>query len=396
MKKKIAILGSTGSIGKTLLDIVNQNKKIIEVSLLTAHRDYNTLLKQAKKFNVKNIIITDKESFKKIKKKNTNKKIKIFNNFECLNKIFSKKLDYVMSSIVGISGLEPTLKIIKYTRLIAIANKESIICGWSLILKALNESKTKFIPVDSEHFSLWYGFKNIDLKKIEKIYLTASGGPFRKIPINNFKNITIKKALNHPNWKMGKKISIDSATLMNKIFEVIEAKNIFNIPYKKIKILIHPKSYVHAIIKSNDGLIKIIAHETTMKIPIFNTLGFDYKNKLNSKKLNLENLNKLNLEEVDPKRYPIINLLKLIPNNHSLFETVIVSANDVLVDLFLKKQIKFNQISLNLFKLINKIEFFKYKKKRPKNVKEIVYLNNYVRLKILEKVYKSVDVKKSF
>ena len=195
---------------------------------------------------------------------------------------------------------------------------------------------------------------------------------------------------------MGKKISIDSATLMNKIFEVIEAKNIFNIPYKKIKILIHPKSYVHAIIKSNDGLIKIIAHETTMKIPIFNTLGFDYKNKLNSKKLNIENLNKLNLEEVDPKRYPIINLLKLIPNNHSLFETVIVSANDVLVDLFLKKQIKFNQISLNLFKLINKIEFFKYKKKRPKNVKEIVYLNNYVRLKILEKVYKSGDVKKSF
>ncbi len=396
MKKKIAILGSTGSIGKILLDIINQNKNIAEVSLLTAHKDYNTLLKQAKKFNVKNLIITDKESFTKIKKKNTNNKIKIFNNFECLNKIFKKRLDYVMSSIVGISGLEPTLKIIKYTRIIAIANKESIICGWSLILKALKDSKTKFIPVDSEHFSLWYGLKNIDLKKVEKIYLTASGGPFRKIKINNFKNITIKKALNHPNWKMGKKISIDSATLMNKIFEVIEAKNIFKIPYKKIKILIHPKSYVHAMIESNDGLIKIIAHETTMKIPIFNTLGFDSKNKLNSKKLNIDNLNKLNLEEVDPKRYPIINLLKLIPNNHSLFETVIVSANDVLVDLFLKKQIKFNQISLNLFKLINKEEFLIYKKKQPKNVKEILYLNNYVRLKILEKVYKSVDVKKSF
>ena len=394
MKKKIAILGSTGSIGKTLLSIVNQNKNTVEVCLLSAHKDYNRLLKQAKIFNVKNLIITDRESFEKIKKKNINRKIKIFNNFECLNKIFNKKIDYVMSSIVGISGLEPTLKIIKYTKVIAIANKESIICGWNLILKALNNSKTNFIPVDSEHFSLWYGLKNINLKKIEKIYLTASGGPFYKTSINNFKNITIKKALNHPNWKMGKKISIDSATLMNKIFEVIEAKNIFKIPYNKIEILIHPKSYVHAMIKSSDGLIKIIAHETTMKIPIFNTLGFNYKHKLNSKELNIKKLNKLNLEKVDPKRYPVINLLKLIPNNHSLFETVLVSANDVLVDLFLKKQIKFNQISTKFFKLINNIEFLKYKKKQPKNVKEIVYLNNYVRLKILEKVYKSDHAKK--
>ncbi len=389
MKKKIAILGSTGSIGKTLLDIVHQNKNTIEVSLLSANKDYNTLLKQAKKFNVKNLIVTDKESFKKIQKKIKNNKIKIFNNFECLNKIFNRKLDYVMSSIVGINGLEPTLKIIKYTKIIAIANKESIICGWNLILKALNNSKTNFIPVDSEHFSLWYGLKNINLKKIEKIYLTASGGPFYKTPIKNFKKITIKKALNHPNWKMGKKISVDSATLMNKIFEVIEAKNIFKIPYSKIEILIHPKSYVHAMIKFNDGLIKIIAHETTMKIPIFNTLDFDYKNKIKTKRLNIGNLNNLNLEKVNPKRYPIINLLKLIPNNHSLFETVIVSTNDILVDLFLKKKIKFNQINTNFFKQINKIEFLKYKKKIPKNVKEIVDLNNYVRLKILEKVYKS-------
>ena len=389
MKKKIAILGSTGSIGKTLLNIVNQNKNLIEVSLLTAHKDYQTLIKQAKKFSVKNLIITDKESFKKIKKKKINNKIKIFNNFDCLNKIFNKKIDYSMSSIVGINGLEPTLKIIKYSKVIAIANKESIICGWSLILKEINKNKTKFIPVDSEHFSLWYGLKNINLNNIENIYLTASGGPFHKTPLNNFQKITIKKALNHPNWKMGKKISVDSATLINKIFEVIEAKNIFNIPYNKIKILIHPNSYIHAIIKTNDGLIKIIAHDTTMKIPIYNTLIFNNKKKIITKKINISKLNNLSFENVNSKRYPIINLLKLIPNNHSLYETIIVSANDVLVDLFLKKQIKFNQISTNFFKIINQKEFLKYKKIRPKNVKEIVHLNNYVRLKILEKVYKS-------
>ena len=389
MKKKIAILGSTGSIGKTLLNIVNQNKDLIEVTLLTAHKDYNTLIKQAKKYSVKNLIITDKESFKKIKQKKLNNKIKIFNNFDCLNKIFNKKIDYSMSSIVGINGLEPTLKIIKFTKVIAIANKESIICGWNLILKELNKSKTTFIPVDSEHFSLWYGLKNINLNKIEKIYLTASGGPFHKTPIKNFQKITIKKALKHPNWKMGKKISVDSATLINKIFEVIEAKNIFNIPYNKIKILIHPHSYVHAIIKIDDGLIKIIAHETTMEIPIYNTLIFNNKKKILTKKINIIKLNNLSLEEVNSKRYPIINLLKLIPNNHSLFETIIVSTNDVLVELFLKKQIKFNQISTIFFKVINQKEFQRYKKIRPKNTQEILHLNDYVRLKILEKVYKS-------
>ena len=389
MKKKIAILGSTGSIGKTLLNIVNQNKDLIEVTLLTANKDYNTLIKQAKKYSVKNLIITDKESFKKIKQKKLNSKIKIFNNFDCLNKIFNKKIDYSMSSIVGIDGLEPTLKIIKFTKVIAIANKESIICGWNLILKELNKSKTRFIPVDSEHFSLWYGLKNINLNKIEKIYLTASGGPFHKTPIKNFQKITIKKALKHPNWKMGKKISVDSATLINKIFEVIEAKNIFNIPYNKIKILIHPHSYVHAIIKIDDGLIKIIAHETTMEIPIYNTLIFNNKKKILTKKINIIKLNNLSLEEVNSKRYPIINLLKLIPNNHSLFETIIVSTNDVLVELFLKKQIKFNQISTIFFKVINQEEFQRYKKIRPKNAQEILHLNDYVRLKILEKVYKS-------
>ena len=167
MKKKIAILGSTGSIGKNLLDIIEKEKNF-KISLLTGHKNYKTLLKQARKFNVKNIIITDQNCFRKLKLKTKGSSIKIYDNFEILNKIFKKKIDYVMSSITGIDGLKPTLKIIKYTKTIAIANKESIVCGWGLIHKELIRNKTKFIPVDSEHFSLWYGLNNINKNIIEK------------------------------------------------------------------------------------------------------------------------------------------------------------------------------------------------------------------------------------
>ena len=188
---------------------------------------------------------------------------------------------------------------------------------------------------------------------------------------------------------MGEKISIDSATMINKIYEVIEAKNIFAIPYKKIKIIIHPKSYIHAIIKTKNGMIKIIAHDTTMRVPIFNTLFFNSSKTIKSKQLDIKILNNLNLNKVDTSRYPMIKILKFLSDQHSLYDTVIVSSNDVLVDLFLKKVIKFTQIQKKLFSILKKREFLKYKKVLPKNIKQILDLNKYVRLKVLEKVYKS-------
>ncbi len=391
-KKKIVILGSTGSIGKTLLNIIEKDISNFEVVLLTANKDYKTLLKQAKKFNVKNIILTDKKKFTFLKKKKLQNNIKITNSFKDIKKIFRKKVDYVMSSIVGIQGLEPTYKLIKHTKNIAIANKESIICGWNLINKELKRNKTNFIPVDSEHFSLWYGIQNLDIKSIERIYITASGGPFYKLPINKFKNITVKKALKHPNWSMGKKISIDSATMINKVYEVIEAKNIFHIPYKNIKILLHPNSYVHCLLKFNNGLTKIIAHDTTMTIPIFNTLYLKTIKNIDSRNIDFKKLNNLNFSGVDLKKYPMVKILKYLPQKNSLFETVIVSCNDTLVDLFLKKKIKFTNIQKELFKFIKLKEFIKYKKIVPKKVQDIINLNNYVRLKLLKKVYKVDDV----
>ena len=382
MKKKIAILGSTGSIGKTLFNLILREKKNFEFSLLTAHKSHKILLKQAKALNVKNLIITNKKDYEILKQKTKNSKIKVFNDFTQLDKIFKKKIDYVMSSISGLQGLEPTIKVIKFTKKIAIANKESIICGWNLIQSQLNKHKTKFIPVDSEHFSLWYGFQNLKINSVEKIFITASGGPFYKTSLNKFKNIKVTDALKHPNWKMGKKISIDSATMINKVYEVIEAKKIFNVGYKKINILIHPKSYIHAILKFNNGLTNIVVHDTTMKVPIFNTLFLNSNRQLKTKKINTKVLNNLDLKNVDNKRYPMVKLLNFLPDKHSLFETVIVAVNDKLVELFLNNKINFTDIQKKLFKIIKKREFQKYKNISPKSISDITNMNDYVRLKI--------------
>jgi len=382
MKKKVAILGSTSSIGKSLLNIIKKDKRNFRIELLTANMNYKDLINQAIKFNVKNIIITDPNSFKKTKLICKNKKINIYQNFERLKKILPKKVDYVMSAISGIGGLLPTHKIINRTKSIAIANKEAIICGWPLIKKELEKHKTKFIPVDSEHFSIFSLLDSKNKDYIEKIYITASGGPFRNLPIKMFKKIKLRDALKHPNWRMGKKITIDSATLMNKVFEVIEAKNIFNSSYDKISILIHPKSYIHAIIKFKNGLIKFLIHEPDMKIPIYNSIYYKENKSLITRSLDLKILNNLELKEVEKTKFPLIKLLSKLPNQSSLFETVLVTVNDYLVYKFLEKKINFQQLNKLIYKISNHKEFQKFKKIRPKNLKEIYNLRDYVHLKI--------------
>ena len=384
MKKKIAILGSTSSIGKSLLDIIKKDKKNFKIELLTANTNYIDLINQAKQFNVKNLVITDNKSFEKSKNFYKGRRINIYKNFENLKSILPKKVDYVMSAISGIGGLSPTYKIIKHTKKIAIANKESIICGWNLILKQLQYCKTKFIPIDSEHFSINELIKNSNYKDIEKIYITASGGPFLDIKLSNFKNIKVQDAVKHPNWRMGKKISIDSATLINKVYELIEAKKIFNLEYKKIDILIQPSSYVHSVIKFYGGIIKVLIHDTSMEIPIFNSLYEIDKSKTYMKnRLNLNLFNNLNFQKIPFKKFPIHKILKLLPKSDSLFETVLVSANDTLVDLFLAKKISYSDIHFFLKKILTSKEFQKYKSKVPKNINEILSLNEYVRLKTL-------------
>jgi 1-deoxy-D-xylulose-5-phosphate reductoisomerase len=383
MKKKIVILGSTGSIGKIFLNILKKDIANNEIFLLTANKNINELLKQLKIFKVKNIIINDKKKFLLIKNKLHNKKINIYNNFDEIKKIFKNiKVDYTLNAISGLVGLKPTIEIIKFTKKIAIANKESIICGWTLINNKLIKHKTKFIPIDSEHFSIWSLIGDIKKENIEKVFITASGGPFNDYPLSKFNKITINQALKHPNWKMGKKISIDSATLMNKVFEIIEAKKIFNYKYSDLKILIHPKSYVHAIVKFKNGLTKLLIHDTNMKIPIFNSFYSNFEKKIQTKNLNLDILNDLKFKDVDEIKFPSIKLLKKLPNKDSLFETVVVSANDKLVALFLKKKITFQDISRILLKIIEIPQFKKLKRVNPKNIDQILKLSKYVSLKI--------------
>ena len=230
----------------------------------------------------------------------------------------------------------------------------------------MRKFKTKIIPVDSEHFSIWYSLNNNNPNinnnlNIDKIFLTASGGPLLNKTNNEIKNIKIKDVLKHPNWRMGQKITIDSSTMMNKIFEIIEARNFFNLNLKNLDILVHPKSYVHAIIKYKDGMIKIIAHDTTMEIPIFNSI---YLNNLKSfKKTNIDliKLNNLNFTKVNINQFPSIKILNILPKKMSLFETVLVSANDELVRMYLNKKIEYRDIVKKLILLLKSKEFSKYK-----------------------------------
>ncbi len=382
MKKKIAILGSTGSIGENTLKIVKQNKKNFEIILLTTNKNLTKVLKQAKEFKVKNVIISDVKTFQKAKLRLNKSNIKIYNNFSKLNSIFKKKNDLIMSSITGLSGLEPTLRSIRFTKKILIANKEAIICGWDLINKELQKYKTKFIPVDSEHFSIWSLLKNYSPNDIEKIYITASGGPFLSLPKKNFSNISVNSALKHPNWKMGKKITIDSATLMNKVFEVIEARNIFNLPYNKISILTHPNSYIHTIIKFKNGLIKMLAHDPDMKIPIFNSLNDEKLGIMKTSEINLKILNSLDLKKVDISKFSFVKILDKMPENNSLFETILITINDHFVYKFLRKEISFKKMINLINRYINSKKFIKFKKIKPKKVGDIYRLRNYVSSKM--------------
>ena len=382
MKKKIIILGSTGSIGQNTLKIIRANKSDFLIHLLSTNKNVDKIFNQAKEFKVKNIIITNLKKFFEAKKKFKKKGLKIYNNFDDIDKIMNKKkVYYSMIAISGLDGLKPTLKLTKYSKNLAVVNKESLICGWSLIKKNLKKYKTNFIPIDSEHFSI-FSLLNKNINHIEKVYITASGGPFINLPKKNFNKIKPKDALKHPNWRMGKKITIDSATLMNKVFEVIEAKNIFDLEYNQISILTHPKSYIHAIVKFTNGLTKILAHDPDMKIPIYNSIYLSNIKNIKTHPLNLKILNNLELKNVDIKKFPLIKLLDRLPHHPSLFETVLITINDYLVFKFLDNKINFQKLIDLISRISNFKEFQKFKKIRPKSVDDIHQLRDYVSLKL--------------
>jgi len=371
MIKDIFLLGSTGSIGDTALKLIKKDKSNFNVKLLSTNENVKKIYKQAIEFKVKKVVIFNKKSYLNNIKKFNKKKINVFLTIKDALRKNKKKSFLTINGISGIEGLEPTLDIIKYSNNLAMANKESIICGWQLIKKELKKWNTGFIPLDSEHFSIWSLIKNESKQNINKIYLTASGGPFLNKDLKKIKNIKPKFALNHPNWKMGKKISIDSATMMNKIFEIIEAIKIFNIERNKFDILIHPKSYLHAIVNFKNGLTKLLAHETTMEIPIANSLYVSKNNFIyNNSNFNYHKLNSLNFVKPNIKNFPLLKILNY-EFKHTFFEIILVSINDILVKNYLDNKISYISIHYKMLELLKKPYFTKYYSSSPKNIKDI-------------------------
>ena len=389
MIKTIAILGSTGSIGTSVLKSIKHNKNF-KVNLLTTNNNVKKVLAQAIKYKVKDVIIEDKKKYYDYKNNFLKRKVNLHLGLKNINKVLKKKVTFCVNSITGIYGLEPTIKIIPMTKYILIANKESIICGWDLIRKKLKKYNTTFIPIDSEHFSIWELIKNENHSHIEKIILTASGGPFLNLPKKSFKNIKPNLAIKHPNWKMGKKISIDSSTMMNKIFEYIEAIKIFNTNKNKISIVIHPSSYVHAIVFFKGDIIKFLAHKPNMIIPISNALGIKSAYNLKNNNQNYSELNNLKFFKPDIKKFPLLSIMNLIPNKSSYFETILITLNDTLVEKYLNGFINYISIQENILKLIKRPYIMKFYKLKPKNIYDIRNMIEITK-KYLEKNLKNYD-----
>ena len=381
MKKKIAILGSTGSIGRSTIDVIKKNKKDFDVVLLSANNNYKKLIQQAKEVKAKNVLIKNKLLYNKVKKGLKNRPTKVYSGDFSIKKITKQKLDCTMAAIVGIAGLQPTIDAIKNSKSVAIANKESIICAWNILLREIKKNKTKIFPVDSEHFSIMELTQNVNDDEIEEIIITASGGPFLNFSKSRLKKVSPKQALRHPNWSMGKKISIDSANLMNKVFEVIEACKLFNFNKKKYKIVIHPQSYVHSIIRFRSGLIKMVLYNSDMKIPISKILNGKESNIKNVKNIDIQKLNNLSFQKINRNDYPSVNLIEKSSKYGLLTPTIINASNEVLVDLFLSKKIGFLDIVNTINKIFKDKEFRKYARRVPTTIKDIKIADNWARLK---------------
>ena len=390
MRKIISILGSTGSIGQTALKIVDKKKNYFKIYLLSANKNLRLISQQIEKYKPNIFVVHNPEIFQKVKRKYKSKKIIILNNFKKFHT--KKKIDITVSSIPGIIGLYPTILMTKYSRKILIANKESIICGWSLINSTAKKNNTKVIPIDSEHFSILKLLESHSLNEIDKIFITASGGPFLNYNFKRLAKIKPKNALQHPKWKMGKKITIDSSTLMNKIFELIEAQKLFNLPKEKIDILIHPNSLIHAIVQFKNGLSKFLYHDTNMIVPIANAIleknfSIDefYKNR---KKFDKEKKLNLIFEQVNSKTFPIIKLKNKI-NEYPSTGIIINAVNEVMVEMFLKRKVPFLAINKFIFAIFKDSNYKKYAIKVPNSLSRIMLIDEWAKkttLKLINKL----------
>jgi 1-deoxy-D-xylulose-5-phosphate reductoisomerase len=353
--KKVFVLGSTGSIGVNCLNVISNLKDDFEVAGLTINSNTDLLLQQISKFNPKVVVVKDENAAKKISGK-IPKSCELFVGEDGLIKSsLETEYDIFMGAMVGFAGLAPTIEAVKRGKRIALANKETLVVAGEIVTKLVLENSAEIIPVDSEHSAIYQCLVGEKLNEVEKLILTASGGPFRDKNKSFFENATVDEALNHPNWKMGSKISIDSATMMNKGLEVIEAHWLFGLPAKKIEVVIHPQSIIHSMVQFVDGSIKAQLGLPDMKLPIQYALTFPERVQNDFERTNLASIGSLTFYEPDLSKFECLKLAFDALNEGGIAPCILNAANEVAVSKFLNKEIKFSHIPLLINKALDKV-----------------------------------------
>ncbi len=359
--KKLAILGSTGSIGTQTLQLVRENRNLFSVELLVAGNNDELLIKQALEFKPNAVIIANESKYQKVADVLQPLDIKVFAGSSSVNNFCDvAEIDLVVQAITGFAGFSPTYYAIEAGKPLALANKESLVVGGDQIIDKALRNKVPIIPVDSEHSAIFQCLQGETQNKINRLIITASGGPFKGKDKEFLKNVTVEMALNHPTWKMGSKITIDSATLMNKGFEIIEAKLLFDVDVEKIDVVVHPQSVIHSLVEFEDGSLKAQLGYPSMKIPINYALTYPYRNKSKDKKFDFSDYPSLTFEKPDTKTFRCLELAKIAISEGGSMTTVLNAANEVAVYAFLDKKISFDKIpniieeAMNNHKLIKK------------------------------------------
>ncbi|MPL77233.1 1-deoxy-D-xylulose 5-phosphate reductoisomerase [bioreactor metagenome] len=357
-QKKVAIIGSTGSIGRQALEVIEHHKEKLCVEVLTANKQADLLIEQALKFDPNAVVIADKSQYQKVKEALSSTDIKVFAGQEALEDIVQMEtIDIVLTAIVGFAGLRPTIKAIEAKKPIALSNKETLVVGGELITKLSIENSVPIIPVDSEHSAIFQCLAGEFYNPIEKIILTASGGPFLGKTKDELNNITPKQALNHPNWVMGNKVTIDSATLMNKGLEVIEAKWLFDLSVDKIEAVIHPQSVIHSMVEFEDGSVKAQMGLADMRLPIQYALTYPERLKTNFPKFNILDFPNLSFLKPDMETFPCLGLAYQAIQKGGNMPTIMNAANEIAVEAFLRGGIGFLEIPEIIANAMSKYNF---------------------------------------
>ena len=360
MKKGVAILGSTGSIGVQALDVISEQEELFRVEVLTANENCELLINQAKKHKPNSVVIVNEKKYQKVYSELNPLNIKVYAGSESLKQIVdSDEIDIVLTALVGYSGLLPTINAIKNRKKIALANKETLVVAGSLIKNLCEENSTEIIPVDSEHSAIFQCLAGEESNPIEKIFLTASGGPFRGKKLDDLKNITKKQALKHPNWSMGAKITIDSATLMNKGLEVIEAKWLFDLSKEQIEVVVHPQSIIHSAVQFQDGSIKAQLGLPDMKLPIQYALGFPKRLSNSFERFSFFDYPNLTFEKPDLETFKNLALAYKAMEKGGNSPCILNAANEIAVSAFLNDKIGFLNMADLIDNCLEKINFVK-------------------------------------